>query len=308
MNDDVIQTRKLSRSQVLDDQGNVYNNTNTSQSSSQRNTNQNNNENQLNSSGASIPHSNDPMQSNDQILKSNEPVFYVKDIIKNEMTEKSPNKILENLNNTIENQNRDSVGFYHENNTIENQNNTLEIQKADIRALNFELHDIGEVISATKQHMIWHFTINGIIHKVELFDSIFTGRRRVKLDNQEVSDTGRVGFFMIEKYKYHNKIDDVDVDIRESDDCFLLYLNHKIFSELYIQEKQKQKEMNMSLRLDNKDAAKSFFDQMDNEQKWENEQERENELGQSIVWCDYIDDVPQDSNDNNLNDMPTPFD
>ena len=64
----------------------------------------------------------------------------------------------------------------------------------------------------------------------------------------------------------------------------------------------------MSLRLDNKDAAKSFFDQMDNEQKWENEQERENELGQSIVWCDYIDDVPQDSNDNNLNDMPTPFD
>lgn len=276
MNAVVIQTRKLSRSQELDVQGNVYNDTNNSQSSSQRNTNQNNNENQLNFSGASIPHSNDPVQSNDQILKSNEPQFYVKDIIKNEMTEISPSKIVEN--------------------------NKLGNQNLDIRALNFELHDIGEIISSTKQHMIWHFTINGIIHKVELFDSIFTGRRRVKLDNQEVSDTGRVGFFMLEKFKYHNKIDDVDVDIRESDDCFLLYLNHKIFSELYIQEQQKQKEMNMSLRLDNKDAAKTFFDQMDNEQ------ERENELEHSIIWCDYIDDVPQDSNDDDLNNMPTPFD
>ena len=121
------------------------------------------------------------------------------------------------------------------------------IQGADIRALNFELHDIGDIIlfgiekmrffslymcgkykvkgkaeketlfplacinskytsllfqtiSASKQHIIWHFTINGILHKVELFDSVFTGRKRVKIDNQEVVDTGRVGFFGNEKF------------------------------------------------------------------------------------------------------------
>ena len=108
---------------------------------------------------------------------------------------------------------------HQERSLVDNWNKT----DADIRALNFELHDIGEIMAPSKQHIIWHFTINGVIHKVELFDSVFTGRKRVKVDNQEVHDTGRVGFFGNEKFDYTHNIDGVDVDIVESEDCFVLY-------------------------------------------------------------------------------------
>lgn len=270
---------QLSRSKELDNQGNLYNN--------HKNNGQGNNlksvVNELPNSGASIPFSNDIATSNDQYITHinnlfPEPNFVELDMIKTEKQKDTENQ--EALK-----------------------------PKPEIRALNFELHDIGEMISSSKQHIIWHFTINSMIHKVELFDSVYTGRRRVKIDNQETYDSGRVGFFGNENFSFNDKLDDVDLDIRESDDCFLLYLNHIIFSQLYLQEKAKQKESNMNNNIENKCNAQQFFEEMMMIEEVEDPVE-EYIKNSEVIWCDYFDEEPQ-SNDNNLDDnglMKTPFD
>jgi hypothetical protein len=125
--------------------------------------------------------------------------------------------------------------------------------------LNFELHDIGEFMGPSKQHIIWHFTLDSVLHKVELFDSIFTGRRRVKIDNQEVVDTGRVGFFGNEQFNYRSQVDQVGLELTEGDDCFVLNLNNIPFSQLYLKEKQRKREAKNSRRQSNKLHSKNFW-------------------------------------------------
>jgi hypothetical protein len=70
---------------------------------------------------------------------------------------------------------------------------SIVIHGLSVRALNFEVKEIGEVFESSKHHLSWIFTINGTLHKVELYDSLLTNRRRVIVDNVEAVDTGRAG-------------------------------------------------------------------------------------------------------------------
>jgi hypothetical protein len=70
---------------------------------------------------------------------------------------------------------------------------SIVIHGLSVRALNFEVKEIGEVFESSKHHLSWIFSINGTLHKVELYDSLLTNRRRVIVDNVEAVDTGRAG-------------------------------------------------------------------------------------------------------------------
>merc|ERR1711862_70685 len=61
----------------------------------------------------------------------------------------------------------------------------------EIRALNFELNNVGDIVAASKEQIVWHFTINSVIHKVELYNSVITKRKRLLVDHQEKFDSGR---------------------------------------------------------------------------------------------------------------------
>jgi hypothetical protein len=108
----------------------------------------------------------------------------------------------------------------------------------DVRALNFEVKEIGEVFESSKHQLSWIFTINGTLHKVELYDSLLTNRRRVMVDNVEVVDTGRSGFFETlfedSDFDFFTKIDNCSVEITHPPkaDFFYMKLNGVHFNKL----------------------------------------------------------------------------
>jgi hypothetical protein len=108
----------------------------------------------------------------------------------------------------------------------------------EVRALNFEVEEVGEVFESSKHHLSWIFTINGTLHKVQLYDSLLTNRRRVMVDNVEVIDTGRAGFFETlfedSDFNFDTKIDGCSIEITHPPkaDFFYMKLNGIHFNKL----------------------------------------------------------------------------
>jgi hypothetical protein len=80
-------------------------------------------------------------------------------------------------------------------------------QPSEIRALNFEKEEVGDIIPMSKHRIVWHFTLDTVLHKVELFDSKLTTRRRVVIDHQLRFDSGSQSFFGNDDFYYQTKID-----------------------------------------------------------------------------------------------------
>merc|ERR1711976_694225 len=152
------------------------------------------------------------------------------------------------------------MGF--ESNSGEKDYQNAQEKHAEIRALNFELNNVGEPISPSKEQIVWHFTINGILHKVELYNSILTKRKRVVVDQQEKYDTGRVGLFDNVEFEYEFSIDGVLITIEEDNDIFVMKIMGIPFHRLYLEERKKKREQKIKRSEDNRDAAKDFFEEI----------------------------------------------
>ena len=137
-----------------------------------------------------------------------------------------------------------------------------EQRPTEVRALNFELNNVGELISPSKEQIVWHFTINGILHKVELYNSILTKRKRVVVDQQEKYDTGRVGLFDNVDFAYDFFIDGANINIEEDNDIFVMKIMGMPFHRLYLEERKKKREQKIKRNEDNRDAAKDFFEEI----------------------------------------------
>lgn len=85
--------------------------------------------------------------------------------------------------------------------------NPPNIGASEIRALNYEKNEVGDIIPMSKHHFVWHFTLDTVLHKLELFDSKLTTRRRVVIDHQLRFDSGSGSFFGEDDFYYQTKID-----------------------------------------------------------------------------------------------------
>ena len=173
---------------------------------------------------------------------------------------------------------------------------------AEVRALNFELNNVGEIVAPSKEQIVWHFTINGVIHKVELYNSILTKRKRVVVDQQEKYDTGRVGLFDNVDFSYDFFIDGVPIDIEEDNDIFVMKIMGIPFHRLYLEERKKKREQKIKRTEDNRDAAKDFFEEIT--AKIDSGEAVE----EKVVWLNVMDENEVPFNEQDLNQIATPFD
>jgi hypothetical protein len=135
-------------------------------------------------------------------------------------------------------------------------------QDLEVRALNFEVKEIGEVFESSKHHLSWLFTINGGLHKVELFDSLLTNRRVVVVDSVETVDTGRVGWFGDSDFRFETTIDNCSIEITHPPkaDFFYLKINGTHFNKLLAAEKSRKRVSKHQKAKDNHVVSKQFFE------------------------------------------------
>ena len=182
----------------------------------------------------------------------------------------------------------------------------------EVRALNFEVKEIGEVFESSKHHLSWLFTINWNLHKVELFDSLLTNRRVVVVDSVEIVDTGRVGWFGDSDFMFDTKIDNCEIEITHPPkaDFFYLKINGTHFNKLLAAEKSRKRHSKHQKAKDNHDVSKQFFQEETTKNMNEKIDYAKIRSAEKVIEID-IDEEMLDrafGQDDNKDLMATPFD
>ena len=153
-----------------------------------------------------------------------------------------------------------------------------------IARLNYCHREVGRKFKSTKQYHQWEFSLNGTYHKIELFHSFITGRKKLVVDGDYVLK----GDSYFSDFKFEFEIDNIIAEIKQKKlNEYELYICGKSFDimkqeeaqginkeevEKKIKELKKRNEYNKP----NKNNKNKKYEEHDFEQEEEEEEEYEN--------------------------------
>ena len=98
-----------------------------------------------------------------------------------------------------------------------------------ITRLNYCKKDVGRKIKASKQYHQWEFTLNGVYHKVELFHSLITGKKKLVVDGELILNNDSY----LTDFKFEFEIDDKIAEIKQKQmQSYELFICGKSFDEM----------------------------------------------------------------------------
>lgn len=106
----------------------------------------------------------------------------------------------------------------------------------EIRALNFEVDEVGKHVKGSKKRYAWTFELSGKKHKMVLDSSMLSGKVKLELDNKILIDAElSVGV----AFQHPFTLEGFSLNVLQQGDNYEFRLNNKVFSHLYNQEKTK---------------------------------------------------------------------
>jgi len=104
-----------------------------------------------------------------------------------------------------------------------------------ITRLNYSHREVGRKFKSTKQYHQWEFSLNGTYHKIELFHSFITGRKKLVVDGDYILKDD--SYFS--DFKFEFEIEDIIVEIRQKKlNVYKLYICGKSFDIMKQEEAQ----------------------------------------------------------------------
>lgn len=108
------------------------------------------------------------------------------------------------------------------------------MKKEEIKAVRFNIEEIGKHVKASKKRFSWSFSLDGRVHSLTLDFSFISGKvkliadRRTLLENEMPADVS---------FQHPFTLDGYALNILQQGETFELRINNKVFSHLYNQAK-----------------------------------------------------------------------
>ena len=108
------------------------------------------------------------------------------------------------------------------------------MKKEEIKAVRFEVEEIGKHVKSSKKRFNWTFSLEGKMHSLTLDFSFISGKvkllcdRRTLLENELPADVS---------FQHPFTLDGYALNILQQGETFELRINNKVFSHLYNQTK-----------------------------------------------------------------------
>ena len=80
-----------------------------------------------------------------------------------------------------------------------------------VTRLNYCKKDVGRKIKSSKQYHQWEFTLNGVYHRIELFHSLVSGRKKLVLDGEYLLKDSSY----LNDFRFDLDVDGVEVEIEQ---------------------------------------------------------------------------------------------
>jgi hypothetical protein len=97
------------------------------------------------------------------------------------------------------------------------------------RNLYFDKREVGKTIKSTKLYYLWEFYLSEKPHKVELFHSIVSGKKKLCLDAQVLTEDKSYSANFNYSFKLENHYFNV---IQMDSDSFDMRIDNKLFSTI----------------------------------------------------------------------------
>ena len=104
----------------------------------------------------------------------------------------------------------------------------------EIKALRFDIEDIGKHVKGSKKRFTWDFSLNGRAHVIVLDFSFISGKVKLVVDRKNILENelpANVSF------QHPFTLDGFALNILQQGQTFELRINNKVFSHLYNQVK-----------------------------------------------------------------------
>ena len=104
----------------------------------------------------------------------------------------------------------------------------------DIKAIRFDVEEIGKHVKASKKRFTWNFSLNGRSHTISLDFSFVSGKVKLVVDRKSILENelpANVSF------QHPFTLDGFALNILQQGQTFELRINNKVFSHLYNQVK-----------------------------------------------------------------------
>lgn len=98
----------------------------------------------------------------------------------------------------------------------------------EFQNLYYDKREVGKTIKSTKLYYLWEFVLLGRPHKVELFHSKVSGKKKLCLDAQVLTEDKTYS----SNFNYSFKLEKHYFNVVENDDVFDLRIDNKQFSTL----------------------------------------------------------------------------
>lgn len=106
----------------------------------------------------------------------------------------------------------------------------------DIKNLFHDKRSVGRTVKASKTYHVWEFVLGGIIYKIELFNSVFSGKKKLVLNGSLVTDDEEY----TSEFNYHFNLKSHSVKLyQKSTDKFELSIDERPFTLLMEDETSK---------------------------------------------------------------------
>jgi len=107
-----------------------------------------------------------------------------------------------------------------------------------IKALGYEVRDLGKTIKKSKRHFIWKFEIEGKPHRAEIVVSYMSGKKKVVVDGSTLYEGQKV---LTTAFQFPFNVDSGNMcNIVQHGENFELRINNQVFSHLWDSEKMKK--------------------------------------------------------------------
>jgi len=111
------------------------------------------------------------------------------------------------------------------------------ISALDIKNLFRETKEVGKTIKSSKKYYIWEFDLSNKLHKVEIFHSKLSGKKKLLLDGKVLTQTKSYSH----EFTYSFKIDKHYFNVDYVGDKFDLRIDNKKFLAMLIEQNKNNK-------------------------------------------------------------------
>lgn len=105
-----------------------------------------------------------------------------------------------------------------------------------VRAIYFNVQDVGKHMKKSKKRFLWKFQVDGQEHVLEMFVSYLSGKKQILLNGRSIYEAQK----MTSSFQFPFQVDKNQCIIVQHGDQFELRINNQVFSHLYNQERMKR--------------------------------------------------------------------